>query len=101
MPLELRGNLGRNWSSVDTVPGPGNRLDQQPRWSGKLVADVNGARGMLYANALGATERDATSATYRSLRLQYERKFEQGRGRRESPIHGMLRFFQRKKAAHP
>ena len=134
-PLELRGNLSRNWSSVDAVPGPGNRLDRQPRWSGNLGADVNGARvstgasfnfvtggwtrtsvfessyggvtrdleayalykfdprsqlrlaarnllapdrprAMLYANALGATERDASSATYRSLRLQYERKFE-------------------------
>lgn len=134
-PLELRGNLSRNWSRVDAVPGPGNRLAQQPRWSGNLGADVNGARfstgasfnfvtggwtrtsvfesryggvtrdleayalykfaprsqlrltarnllapdrprGMLYANALGATERDAGSATYRSLRLQYEHKFE-------------------------
>ena len=28
-PLDLRFNLNRNWSKVDTVPGPDNRLDQQ------------------------------------------------------------------------
>jgi outer membrane receptor protein involved in Fe transport len=28
-PLDLRFNLNRNWSRVDTVPGPDNRLDQQ------------------------------------------------------------------------
>lgn len=134
-PLELRGNLGRNWSGVDAVPGPGNRLDQQPRWSGNLGADVNGARfsagasfnfvtggwtrtamfqssyagvtrdleayalykfdaqnqlrftarnllapdrlrGLVYASPLGTTEREFAGATYRSLRLQYERKFQ-------------------------
>jgi outer membrane receptor for ferrienterochelin and colicins len=134
-PLEARGNLSRNWSSVGAVPGPGNRLDQQPRWSGNLGADVNGERlstgasfnfvsggwtrtsvfesryggvtrdleayalvkfggkrqlrftarnllapdrprSMEYASPLGATEREFTSATYRSLRLQYEQKFQ-------------------------
>jgi outer membrane receptor for ferrienterochelin and colicins len=28
-PLDLRFNLNRNWSQVETVPGPDNRLDQQ------------------------------------------------------------------------
>jgi outer membrane receptor for ferrienterochelin and colicins len=28
-PFDLRFNLNRNWSRVDTVPGPDNRLDQQ------------------------------------------------------------------------
>lgn len=41
-PLELRANVSRNWSSVDTVPGPGNRLDRQPRWSANLGADYSG-----------------------------------------------------------
>jgi outer membrane receptor protein involved in Fe transport len=134
-PVELRANVSRNWSSVDAVPGPGNRLDRQPRWSGNFGADYSGARisagasfnfatagwtrtsvfesryggvtrdleayalykfdarrqlrftarnlltpdrlrGMLYADSSGATERKATSATYRSLRLQYEQKFQ-------------------------
>ena len=41
-PLELRANVSRNWSSVDAVPVPGNRLDQQPRWSANLGADYSG-----------------------------------------------------------
>jgi outer membrane receptor for ferrienterochelin and colicins len=28
-PLELHANVARNWSSVDGVPGPDNRLDEQ------------------------------------------------------------------------
>jgi outer membrane receptor for ferrienterochelin and colicins len=134
-PFELRANVSRNWSNVEAVPGPGNRLDRQPRWSGNLGADYSGARvsagasfnfvtagwtrtsvfessfggvtrdleayalvkfdarhqlritarnllapdrlrGSLYAGPLGATEREATSETYRSLRLQYEQKFQ-------------------------
>jgi outer membrane receptor protein involved in Fe transport len=134
-PVELRANVSRNWSSVDAVPGPGNRLDQQPRWTGNLGADVSGAqvsagasfnfvtggwtrtsvfessyggvtrdleayalykfdplrqlrftarnllapdrpRGHVYADAFGTTGRESTSATYRSLRLQYEQKFQ-------------------------
>jgi outer membrane receptor protein involved in Fe transport len=43
-PLELRANLARNWSSVDSVPGPDNRLDRQPRWSANLGADVGKGR---------------------------------------------------------
>jgi outer membrane receptor for ferrienterochelin and colicins len=133
-PLELRANISRNWSAVDAVPGPDNRLDRQPRWSGNLGADYTGqplsagasfnfvtggwiresihessyggvtrdleayilyklaadrqlrftARNLLapdrlrasrYADAQGVTARDAASATYRSLRLQFEQKF--------------------------
>lgn len=37
--IELRGNLARNWSQVDAVPGPDNRLDRQPEWSANLGAD--------------------------------------------------------------
>ena len=40
-PLELRANVSRNWSSVDAVPGPDNRLDRQPRWSANLGADYS------------------------------------------------------------
>ncbi len=43
-PLELRANLNRNWSQVDTVPGPDNRLDRQPRWSANFGADYSGAQ---------------------------------------------------------
>ncbi|MDO8067422.1 TonB-dependent siderophore receptor [Janthinobacterium sp. SUN206] len=37
--LDLRANLARNWSAVDAVPGPYNRLDGQPPWSANLGAD--------------------------------------------------------------
>lgn len=43
-PLELRANISRNWSAVDAVPGPDNRLDRQPRWSGNLGVDHAGQR---------------------------------------------------------
>jgi outer membrane receptor protein involved in Fe transport len=42
-PVEARANVSRNWSSVASVPGPGNRLDGQPRWSANLGADYTGA----------------------------------------------------------
>lgn len=41
-PLELRANVSRNWSSVDAVRGPANRLDRQPRWSANFGADYSG-----------------------------------------------------------
>jgi outer membrane receptor for ferrienterochelin and colicins len=37
--IQMRVNFSRNWSHVDDVPGPDNRLDNQPRWSGNLGAD--------------------------------------------------------------
>jgi outer membrane receptor for ferrienterochelin and colicins len=37
--VQMRVNFSRNWSHVDDVPGPDNRLDNQPRWSGNLGAD--------------------------------------------------------------
>jgi outer membrane receptor protein involved in Fe transport len=37
--LDLRANLARNWSRVDAVPGPDNRLDSQLPWSANLGLD--------------------------------------------------------------
>ena len=37
--LDLRANLARNWSTLTTVPGPHNRLDQQTPFSGTVGAD--------------------------------------------------------------
>ena len=37
--LDLRASLTRNWSRVDSVPGPDNRLDQQTPLSVKFGAD--------------------------------------------------------------
>ena len=42
--IDLRANLARNWSSVDAVKGPNNRLDQQTPFSATLGIDYkNGA----------------------------------------------------------
>jgi outer membrane receptor protein involved in Fe transport len=37
--LDLRGSLSRNWSSVDSIPGPNNRLLNQTPLSATLGAD--------------------------------------------------------------
>jgi outer membrane receptor for ferrienterochelin and colicins len=37
--LDLRASLSRNWSTVDSVPGPDNRLDAQTPLSATLGAD--------------------------------------------------------------
>ncbi|WP_457002989.1 TonB-dependent receptor plug domain-containing protein [Luteimonas sp. A501] len=37
--LELRFNLTRNWSRIDDLPGPDNRIDKQPSLSSTLAAD--------------------------------------------------------------
>jgi outer membrane receptor for ferrienterochelin and colicin len=38
-PLDLRASANRNWSRVDSVPGPDNRLDQQVPLSAVLGLD--------------------------------------------------------------
>lgn len=38
-PINLRANYSRFWSDVAHVPGPNNRLDQQPTWTANLGAD--------------------------------------------------------------
>ena len=37
--IDLRANFARNWSSVDSVQGPNNRLDQQTPFSSTLGVD--------------------------------------------------------------
>ncbi|MDB5936464.1 MAG: tonB-dependent Receptor Plug domain protein [Massilia sp.] len=37
--IDMRANFARNWSSLDSVPGPNNRLDQQTPFSGTIGAD--------------------------------------------------------------
>ena len=38
--LAARVNLARNWSGLDSVAGPDNRIEDQPAWSGNLGLDV-------------------------------------------------------------
>ena len=37
--IEIRANVARNWSSISTVPGPNNRIDQQTPFSGNFGLD--------------------------------------------------------------
>jgi len=49
--IDLRASLARNWSRVDAVPGPDNRLDQQVPVSGTLGVDYKTPGGKLTTGA--------------------------------------------------
>jgi outer membrane receptor protein involved in Fe transport len=73
LPLDLRFNLDRNWSSVDSVPGPGNRLDQQIPLSAVFGADYKADKismGINYAVRTGGMVRISQE---QSSRLQLRR----------------------------
>jgi outer membrane receptor for ferrienterochelin and colicins len=42
--LDLRASVSRNWSKVDSIPGPANRLDQQNPMQVNLGADYKGGQ---------------------------------------------------------
>ena len=56
-PIDFRFNMARNFSSVQEVPGPNNRLDQQVPFNATLGLDYRMRGGMIVAG---------TSATFRS-----------------------------------
>ncbi len=56
-PIDFRFNMARNFSSVDEVPGPNNRLDQQVPFNATVGLDYRMRGGMIVAGA---------SATFRS-----------------------------------
>ncbi|WP_332856557.1 TonB-dependent receptor plug domain-containing protein [Duganella sp. S19_KUP01_CR8] len=45
--LDVRASISRNWSRVESVPGPDNRLDQQTPLSATLGVDYKSPSGML------------------------------------------------------
>jgi outer membrane receptor protein involved in Fe transport len=49
-PIEVRANIARNWSRVNAVPGPDNRLDEQTPLSAQLGVDYNAGRLSTGAN---------------------------------------------------
>lgn len=56
LPLNLRMNLSLYRSRVDSVPGPDNRIDQQPHLTGNLGADYRFAgTGWTVGGSLGVT----------------------------------------------
>lgn len=48
-PLSARINLARNWSRLDSVPGPDNRIEDQPPYSGNLGLDYAAPAGRFEA----------------------------------------------------
>jgi outer membrane receptor for ferrienterochelin and colicin len=62
----LRGDVARNWSHVDAVPGPDNRLDQQVPLSANVGADWQRERlsaGANFGFRQGGTVRVSTNQT--------------------------------------
>lgn len=49
--VDLRASVSRNWSRVEAVPGPDNRLDQQTPFSGTLGVDYRAPGGKLSAGS--------------------------------------------------
>lgn len=49
--VDLRASVARNWSRVEQVPGPDNRLDQQTPLSATLGVDWRAAGGKLSSGA--------------------------------------------------
>jgi outer membrane receptor protein involved in Fe transport len=70
--LDLRASLSRNWSTVDSVPGPNNRLDAQTPVSATLGADYK--RGPLTVGGSyvfkngGQVRMSANQISYQSVR---------------------------------
>lgn len=71
-PMDLRASVSRNWSSVDEVPGPENRIRQQIPVSATLSVDyVYGAltTGASYVfNTAGWSRPSLTQRNYGSVR---------------------------------
>lgn len=76
IPLDLRASLSRNWSSVDAVPGPDNRLDSQTPFSATLGADYKAGKlttGASYAFKSGGPVRiSETLSSYSSVRRELD-----------------------------
>lgn len=74
--MDLRASLSRNWSTVDGVPGPGNRLERQPRMSANLGFDIRKgvwAGGASFSYVEGAwTRTSVTDSGYNSSRRDLE-----------------------------
>jgi outer membrane receptor for ferrienterochelin and colicins len=47
--IDFRLNMNRNWSNVDSIPGPNNRLDQQIPFSGTVGLDYRMKNGVVSA----------------------------------------------------
>jgi outer membrane receptor protein involved in Fe transport len=73
-PVDFRFNAARNWSSVDSVPGPNNRLAQQVPYNATLGLDYRMKNGVLVAGGSftirggGLVRTSTTQSTYLSTK---------------------------------
>lgn len=51
LPIDFRFNMARNWSNVESVPGPNNRLAQQTPFSATIGLDYRMQGGVLVAGS--------------------------------------------------
>lgn len=76
--LDLRANVARNWSTVDAVAGPDNRLDEQLPWSANLGADYRLASkpltvgGNLHYQGGGASRASQQLLSWRGARRELD-----------------------------
>jgi outer membrane receptor protein involved in Fe transport len=74
--IDMRASLSRNWSHVDTVPGPDNRLDSQTPLSATLGADYTQGSLTLGSSFVwkngGRTRLLANQVTYQSVQRDLE-----------------------------
>ncbi|TFW22421.1 TonB-dependent receptor [Massilia arenosa] len=74
--IDVRANLSRNWSTVDAVPGPHNRLDNQTPVSFKAALDHKAGRlttGTSFNFTNGGWVRvSATETSYTSVNREVE-----------------------------
>jgi outer membrane receptor for ferrienterochelin and colicins len=74
--IDLRANFSRNWSTVDAVPGPNNRLDQQTPFSSTLAMDYKAGKlttGASYSFRNGGLVKVSDEqSTYTSVRRDLE-----------------------------
>ncbi len=83
LPIDFRFNMNRNWSTVDNVPGPYNRLDQQTPFSATVGVDYK-------AGALSA----GSSFSFRNgglVRLS-QTQYAYGTVRRELDAYALWKF---------
>jgi outer membrane receptor protein involved in Fe transport len=76
--VDLRLNFAHNWSEVDTLPGPYNRIDEQVPWNGTVGADYRFSKlpltiGTSFTARAGGTVRTSESQlVYKSVNRQLE-----------------------------
>ncbi len=71
--IDLRASINRNWSRVEQVPGPDNRLDRQASLSANLALDYKIAVNMVVGSTLSYKRGDSTrtSTMLRSIASDY------------------------------